>query len=78
MEGWFGAVILMLSGLGWGKQVSTEGVTLPVLLLSIAASGLGLGLCIYAAANGSDLPLALGAVGALGVASFMAMRHGGQ
>ncbi|WP_135228919.1 hypothetical protein [Deinococcus fonticola] len=76
MEGWLGAVILMCSGLGWGRQVSAQGVTLPPLLLSIVASGLGLGLCIQAAARGHDLPLALGATGALGLATLMALKPG--
>lgn len=70
MEGWLGALILILSGLGWGRQVSSYGVTLPMLLLTLAGSGLGLALCIQAALNGSDLPLALGCVGALALASF--------
>ena len=75
MEGWLGTLILTLSGLGWGKQVAAAGVTLPTLLLTIAMSGLGLALTIQAAVNGSDFPLIVGAIGALSVASFMAMKQ---
>ena len=73
MEGWLGALILCASGLGWGQQVSGEGVTLPRLLLKLAASGLGLALCVQVALNGHDLPLVLGSLGALGLASFGAV-----
>lgn len=76
MEGWLGASILILSGLGWGQQVSREGVTLPTLLLTLALSGLGLALCLQAAVNGHDLPLALGSVGALAAATFMGLTGG--
>lgn len=75
MAGWLGAVILTLSGVGWGKQVALHGVTLPMLLLTVALSGVGLALTVQAAVDGSDFPLIVGSLGALGVASFMAMKQ---
>lgn len=78
MEGWLGALILTLSGVGWGKQVAASGVTLPMLLLTLALSGVGLALCVQAALHGSDLPLILGSTGALGVAVFQAVTPGGK
>lgn len=63
-------LVLLLGGWGWGRQVSGEGVTLPMLLLTLAFTGVGLALCIQGAMRGNDLPLALGAVGAVALGTF--------
>ena len=42
---------LTLSGVGWGKQVALHGVTLPMLLLTVALSGVGLALTVQAAVD---------------------------
>lgn len=69
--GWSGAALLVLSGAGWGAQLSRRGLTLPMLLGSLALSALGLGLSIDAFLRGLDLPLILGAVGALGASVLL-------
>lgn len=75
MEGWLGAACLLLAGAGWGKQVAGQGVTLPTLLLTLVLSGAGLVLTAYAFMQGAQMPLVLGAVGAVAGAALMIFTH---
>lgn len=69
--GWLGAALLLLSGAGWGAQVSMRGLTMPALLLTLGTSALGLALAADAFMHGVKWPLTLGVVGALGSATLM-------
>lgn len=71
LSGWLGAACLILAGVGWGAQVSREGVTGPALAGVIVLTILGLTLTARAFLAGSDLPLVLGAIGALAGATLM-------
>ncbi len=76
--GWIGAACLIAGGAGWGAQVSREGVTWPSLALVLSLSAVGLTLAARAFLAGLDLPLTLGAVGALAGAALMVFtRRGG-
>lgn len=71
MTGWLGAVLLVLSGYGWGTRLAGRSSTVPLaatLLLTLGVSVLGLALVIEAFLKGQDGPLVAGAVGALGAA----------
>lgn len=78
--GWLGAGLLIASGYGWGLRVSSRAasaVPLPaMLLLTLGASVLGLGLVIRAFLAGQDGPLVTGAVGALGAAALAVFTTG--
>ncbi|MFC3832402.1 MULTISPECIES: hypothetical protein [Deinococcus] len=69
--GYVGAVCLIAGGVGWGAQVAGHGVTGRMLVLTVALSAVGLTLAARAFLAGHDLPLILGAVGALAGATLM-------
>lgn len=69
--GWIGAACLVAGGAGWGAQVTREGVTWPALALVVGLTGVGLTLTARALLAGSDLPLILGAAGALAGSALM-------
>ena len=69
--GWIGAACLLAGGVGWGAQVARQGVTGRMLLLTVALGVVGLTLTARAFLAGSDLPLVLGAVGALAGSALM-------
>ena len=77
LSGWLGVACLLLAGAGWGAQVSREGVTGPALAGVIVLSILGLTLTARAFLAGFDLPLVLGAVGALATATLMIFNRRG-
>lgn len=69
--GWLGAGLLLLAGAGWGAQLVRGGLTWPALALNLLLSAAGLTLTGNAFLHGHDLPLILGAVGALGASALM-------
>lgn len=73
--GWLGAVMLILAGYGWGRQVAGVGVTGSWLIAMLALTLAGLWLTGGAALGGQDLPLVVGAVGAV-VASLFSVYSG--
>lgn len=69
--GYVGAVCLIAGGVGWGAQVSREGVTGRMFVLTVALTAVGITLGARAFLAGFDMPLILGAVGALAGAMLM-------
>ncbi|ADY27023.1 MATE efflux family protein [Deinococcus proteolyticus MRP] len=63
--GWLGAGLLVLAGYGWGRQVSSHGVTGAWLAAMLALTLAGLYLVGSAALAGHDLPVTVGLVGAV-------------
>ena len=70
-QGWLGLLCLLLVGAGWGFQVSRRGVTWAGLALTLVAGVFGLVLTTRAFLRGYDLPLVLGLIGCLSLATLL-------